>query len=581
MDKILIVGASGHAKVIADTIELNKEYEIFGFIDSYKEKGIKVLGYEVLGTEEILPKLFDQGIKKCIIAIGDNWLRYTMYEKIKMRVPEMEFISIIHPSAVVSKYATVGKGTVILNSGKVNADAKIGNFCIINTDANFGHDGVMKDFSSLAPNVATGGAVTIGEFSAISIGASIIQNLSVGDHTVIGAGTVVTQNVGDFRVAYGIPAKIIRKRKMGETYFNNTYTDISFKAYKIENKKDLKKYKKIVDKLNTSNPFYKTELLVTTDMNKHQLCYFVLKKNKNPIVIMPFYLRNVMVDEEETGYKDVISPYGYSGPLFDDNVINQKLIQLFWSQVDDWYHNKNVVSEFIRFSLNDNYQGYSGVLIPSLKNVKGRIVDEERQWTDFKPKVRNNYRKSAQEALEIKIFEAPISLDVIKDFYDIYIQTMQRINAHDQYFFYIDYFTNFIIENPDSAIIAVVFKDSTPISTELILKGDNTLYSYLGGTLSEYFYTRPNDFLKIEMMKWARENNFTYYVLGGGRTDNDGLYKYKKSFFPNDEDIVYYTGRKIVNKEAYDELCTEIRTSDMLDTDDIKKNYFPLYRHNE
>ncbi len=581
MDKILIVGASGHAKVVADTLELMGIYEIYGFVDSFKTKGEKVLGYEVLGTEEIIPDLLKKGVTKCVIAIGDNWLRFMMYTKIKKLARDFEFVTVIHPSAVVSKYASIGKGTVVLNSGKINADAKVGDFCIINTNSNLGHDSVMKNFSSLAPSATIGGAVIIGELSAISIGASVIQNLSIGEHTVIGAGAVVTQDICDYNIAYGVPAKIIRKREMGENYFNNTCTNTRFETYMIEGEEDLEKYKEMINTLNISNPFYKTELLGTSDMNMHQLCYFVLKKNDKPVVIMPFYERDILIDGKQTAYRDVISPYGYSGPLFDKEEVSLQLIQLFWKEVDQWYHKRNIVSEFIRFSLTNNYNEYSGELIPSLKNVKGVILDEEQQWNNFKPKVRNNYRKAEQEGLQIEIFEAPISLEVIKDFYDIYIQTMQRINAHDQYFFYIDYFTNFISENPNSAIIAIVYKESTPISTELILKDKDTLYSYLGGTLSDYFYTRPNDFLKIEMMKWARENEYKYYVLGGGREDGDGLYKYKKAFFPEEEDVVYYTGRKIINHEIYNDLSLRREVKDVLDPDDIRNSYFPLYRQNE
>ncbi len=368
---------------------------------------------------------------------------------------------------------------------------------------------------------------------------------------------------------------------MGDNYFNTTNVNASFSAYKIENEEDLEIYKKSIKKLNNSNPFYKTELLGTTDMNKHQLRYFIFKKDEKPVVIMPFYVRNIIVNGEKTPYKDVISPYGYSGPLFDEKEANTITVQLFWEKVDQWYQKEDVVSEFIRFSLNGNHTGYSGELIPSLKNVKGVLLDKDDQWAGFKSKVRNNHRKAVLEGLRIEIYTAPIHLEIVKDFYDIYIQTMQRIEAHDQYFFYIDYFTNFISENPESGIIAIVYKDDTPISTELILKDENTLYSYLGGTLSDYFFTRPNDFLKIEIMNWARENDYKYYVLGGGRVDGDGLYKYKKSFFPNDDDVVYYTGRKIINKEVYSELIIKNDLTNVQDINDISKNYFPLYRQNE
>jgi len=100
----------------------------------------------------------------------------------------------------------------------INSDTIIEDFTIINTKASIDHDSKMFKFSSLAPNVTTGGNVSIGEFSAISIGATIKHNISIGNHTVIGAGALLMKNCGDNLIMYGIPAKEIRKREKGEKY---------------------------------------------------------------------------------------------------------------------------------------------------------------------------------------------------------------------------------------------------------------------------------------------------------------------------------------------------------------------------
>ena len=94
----------------------------------------------------------------------------------------------------------------------------MGDFTIINTKAAIDHDGTMMRFSSLAPGVTAGGNVTIGEFSAISIGASIKHNISIGNHAVIGAGSVVLNNCNNNVIMYGVPAKEIRNREVGERY---------------------------------------------------------------------------------------------------------------------------------------------------------------------------------------------------------------------------------------------------------------------------------------------------------------------------------------------------------------------------
>lgn len=582
MEKIIIIGASGHAKVIIDAIELVGKYSIHGYIDSYKPKEKKILNYTILGSEKIIPELVNKGINKGIIAIGDNYKRAKMAKKILKTVPNFEFVSIIHPSAIISKYANIGNGSVILGGAIIDVDSKVGDFCIVNNAANLGHDSTMESYSSLAPNTSTGGAVFIGKYTAISIGANVLQSIHVGEHTIIGAGALVTNDIDSYKIAYGVPAKTIRDRKKGDSYLHHISTNTTFEVFNINDQKSLKKYKKTLKALKNLNPFYKTELLDTTNMTTHQLNYFVLKKGGVPIIVMPFYKRNITTKNTSTIYSDVISPYGYSGPLICPNEFDSQLLKHFWFKVDQWYKKENVISEFIRFSLNDNHKEYSGVLIPTLKNVKGTIINCKEQWDKFKSKVRNNYRKSTQQGLKIKIYQGEISKTIIEEFYNIYIETMKRNNAHEQYFHNITYFENFINNNEKSRIIATVYKDDIAISTELVLIGNNTLYSYLGGTVAEYFKTRPNDFLKIEVLNWARENNFKHYILGGGREDGDNLYKYKKTFFPNDDDAIYYTGRKVLNWEAYESLVEQKGNLNKVEKiENITQDFFPLYRQNE
>ena len=90
---------------------------------------------------------------------------------------------------------------------------------------------------------------------------------------------------------------------------------------------------------------------------------------------------------------------------------------------------------------------------------------------------------------------------------------------------------------------------------------------------------RPNDFLKIEVMKWAITNGKKYYVLGGGRGNNDSLYQYKKTFFPKDEDAMFYTGRKIINHDIYNSLVRKIEVDydDVLSSVKDSSTYFPIY----
>lgn len=216
---IVIVGSSGHAKVVIDVIEREGTYRIAGLIDSFKPRGEPAFGYEVLGSEDDLPTLLPcHDLSGCFIALGDNWQRHLLARKIVQLLPELAFISTAHPSAHIARGVTIGRGTVLMAGAVVNSDSTVGDFCIINTNASLDHDCVMEDYSSLAPNAAIGGNTHIGAFSAVGLGASVVHKRTIGRHAVIGAGSVVVGDVPEFSVAYGVPSRVVRRRAEGDNY---------------------------------------------------------------------------------------------------------------------------------------------------------------------------------------------------------------------------------------------------------------------------------------------------------------------------------------------------------------------------
>lgn len=330
-----------------------------------------------------------------------------------------------------------------------------------------------------------------------------------------------------------------------------------------------------------NNVYYSYEHLKYYENDSDSLKYFLFKNNDTPIILMPFIFRKVKINGQEIQYFDVISPYGYNGPLFNNIDVSDNAILEFWNSVDKWYKDNNVIAEFIRFSLNGNFKNYSGTLVESLHNIRGKLLDDfENQWTAFLSKVRNNYRKALKSNLEFKIFHKnEITEEKIKIFHKIYVETMKRNNASDIYFFSWEYFKNYILSNLDCFSIALVYYEGIPISTELIINYNDTIFAFLGGTNAEYYKYRPNDFLRVEVIKWAIENKKQYYVLGGGIKDGDGLYKSKKALFPKDEDVIFYTGRKIINLTIYKEIIKQQNINDIdVIVEDITKNYFPIYR---
>ena len=219
MDNIIIVGVSGHAKVIIDIVEHDGRYKIAGLLDRPRNTGKQTLGYQVLGQEEDLPELIVRHkLIGVIVAIGDNAIRSRVAAHVGELCPSLPFVSAIHPRASIARNVSVGEGTVIMAGVSVNPCCQIGRSCILNTNSSLDHDSVMEDFSSLSPHATTGANCRIGEYTAICIGSTLIHGVHIGEHTVIGAGSTVLKHVESFCVAYGTPARKVRKRNAEEKY---------------------------------------------------------------------------------------------------------------------------------------------------------------------------------------------------------------------------------------------------------------------------------------------------------------------------------------------------------------------------
>jgi len=220
---IVLVGASGHAHAVIEAVEREGKYRIVGVIDTFKPVGHICLGHAVLGGEALLPDLIRQyEISGAVVAIGDNWVRHLFVERIRSIVPDLPFLTAIHPSAQIARSARVGAGSVILPGAIVCANGVIGEFCIVNTRASLDHDGRMEDFSSIAPAVTTGGMVVIKQFAAVMLGVNISHSVCIGEHSVVGAGSLVLKDLPAFVVAYGSPAKVVRTRQPGDPYMGGS-----------------------------------------------------------------------------------------------------------------------------------------------------------------------------------------------------------------------------------------------------------------------------------------------------------------------------------------------------------------------
>lgn len=202
-EQVIVIGGGGHAKVVIDCIEAAGD-TVVGILDDSLLVGTKVLNIPVLGQIACYNEYIEY---RFIIAIGNDETRSrivnTLFGKVK-------WYTAVHPTAVVSRYACIGEGSVVLAKAVVNASAFVGNHCIINTAAVIEHDNVINDFVHVSPNASLGGIVKIGKRTHVGIGAVVKNNIEICDDCVIGAGAAVVKNITEAGTYVGVPARRLR-----------------------------------------------------------------------------------------------------------------------------------------------------------------------------------------------------------------------------------------------------------------------------------------------------------------------------------------------------------------------------------
>jgi sugar O-acyltransferase (sialic acid O-acetyltransferase NeuD family) len=218
---LAVVGCGGHASCVIDCVELQGEYEVAALVDDFKAPGSRVCGgYPVLGPcdADTIRRLREAGVESFVIAVGDNATRAELAGKLRALWPSAAAVTLVHPSAFVARSASLGEGTVVLPGAVVQVNCRVGSHCIVNTRASLDHDGVMGDFSALAPGATVSGAVRIGAFSWVAAGAVVAHGRVIGANTVVGAGAVVVRDIPDLVVAFGVPAMPVRARQATDKY---------------------------------------------------------------------------------------------------------------------------------------------------------------------------------------------------------------------------------------------------------------------------------------------------------------------------------------------------------------------------
>lgn len=209
MDKksVIVIGGGGHAQVLSEICLLNG-FEVKGYIAPLRTSTI--LGLNWLGDDTLLKDSF-VAKQQFAIGIGDQEKRRSLFKKIGMLGGEFPVLA--HPSAILSKYAEVGEGSIICAKAVVNIGSKVGQNCILNTGSQVDHDCLVKDDVHLAPGVVLCAQVTCGEAAFVGANSILKPGITIGHQSVIGAGSVVVKDIPAKVLAYGSPCVVVESIK--------------------------------------------------------------------------------------------------------------------------------------------------------------------------------------------------------------------------------------------------------------------------------------------------------------------------------------------------------------------------------
>ncbi len=210
MGDLIIIGASGHARVALD-VALAAGGRVVGFVDRAFDPGKLVDGVPVLAREPEDCRELRGTDTDWFVAIGDNRMREELFARMRACTGR-EPANVVHPSAVLSPRIDLGRGVFVGPGAIVNTGARLADGTILNTAASLDHDDVLEAFAQVSPGCHLAGNVTVGQRGFLGTGSSVIPGISIGADAVIGAGAVVVHDVPAGVLALGVPARVRPRR---------------------------------------------------------------------------------------------------------------------------------------------------------------------------------------------------------------------------------------------------------------------------------------------------------------------------------------------------------------------------------
>ena len=289
-----------------------------------------------------------------------------------------------------------------------------------------------------------------------------------------------------------------------------------------------------------------------------------------------FIKREIEMNNERK-YYDIVTPYGYGGPIIMECNDKEKLLAQFKKNFTEYCAENNIVSEFIRFHpIFENALDFNNIydVVYSRHTVGTNLKDfDDPVKAEFSKSLRKEIKKAENKGVSTRLILAPDNLFVFKKLYE---ETMDR-NKADSYYYFPNSYYEYIIKYLKEEVLEIqLIYENEIIASEIYFIEGDLMHAHLLGSSQKMLDLNAGALLEAAAARWGHEHGYRYIHHGGGRTsaEDDSLYTYKKKYGKNTE-FDFYIGKKIWNTEIYDKLVTK-REKEL--NCKIESDYFPKYR---
>lgn len=288
-----------------------------------------------------------------------------------------------------------------------------------------------------------------------------------------------------------------------------------------------------------------------------------------------FIRREIPILVGNTKLYDIITPYGYGGPMiqFEEPGAREKLVSCFKDAFYKYCKDEHIVSEFVRFHpLFKNEEPFKEIYeVHAIRKTLGTNLSdyEDPVQEEFSKSCRKSIRQALRKGVTYEVVEKPENLQT---FMEVYYDTMKRNEAESYYYFKEEYFEQCVRDLREHMVLVKAIYEEKVIAAGIYFSYGDYIHVHLSGTLKDYLYLSPAYVLRYGITRWGKEAGYKLIHHGGGRSngEEDALYKFKKQF-ANHTAFDFCIGKKIWQPEIYEQLC-------QLKGADLGSDFFPAYR---